>query len=419
MFRENEDKEFDDVAEAMLLLRNNLVNNKYVSRFALLIGDRWEYSVIQMSFTFIEKDVLLYFYYCGGEKMWYVDVIKGNVKINDVEVGNCSLTVKDSFVFDFKGFYFTFYNCVKGKKVQKSYHQLILEAIKSKKDKKMTLSEIYEYFEKIHGFSSKESVTWKNSIRHNLSLNKIFKRVPRKVNEMPGKGMFWTIDSEHLNSLREEKEEEVMNYNVKDSMRKRGEGYFRSEKKIMSLTKEDLIGKITDEFAEKNEFCKNEFGKNELNKNEGNRGIVSNTELFKPVSSCEKIVKIGSYSIRPEKRKAEIQNISKRIKVGYNLNFLRMDVPHIRMIDVEEDVMFFDDKDLHSEGTIYCSDYENELGFNEASFSIGQGSNGKEKRSSSIVSLPDEDLLSDFMLSGCQSFNKHGKGGGNFKRFNR
>jgi hypothetical protein len=57
----------------------------------------------------------------------------------------------------------------------------------------MTLNEIYEYVLDKYPYYREASHGWKNSIRHNLSLNNAFDKVSRPRNE-PGKGSYWVIN---------------------------------------------------------------------------------------------------------------------------------------------------------------------------------------------------------------------------------
>ncbi|PVV02175.1 hypothetical protein BB560_003378 [Smittium megazygosporum] len=78
-------------------------------------------------------------------------------------------------------------------KLPYSYATLITYAILHHPEKKMTLSEIYAWLlDKFPHFKT-GGTGWKNSIRHNLSLNKTFVRVPRPLNQ-PGKGAYWAVD---------------------------------------------------------------------------------------------------------------------------------------------------------------------------------------------------------------------------------
>uniref|UniRef100_A0AAU7B950 Forkhead box protein O n=1 Tax=Pyrrhocoris apterus TaxID=37000 RepID=A0AAU7B950_PYRAP len=77
-----------------------------------------------------------------------------------------------------------------------SYADLITQAIGSAPDKRLTLSQIYEWMvQNVTYFKDKgdsnSSAGWKNSIRHNLSLHNRFMRVQ---NEGTGKSSWWMIN---------------------------------------------------------------------------------------------------------------------------------------------------------------------------------------------------------------------------------
>ncbi|XP_039488809.1 forkhead box protein biniou [Drosophila santomea] len=102
-----------------------------------------------------------------------------------------------------------------------SYINMIGHAIKESPTGKLTLSEIYAYLQKSYEFFRGPYVGWKNSVRHNLSLNECFKKLPKGMGVgKPGKGNYWTIDENSAHLFEDE-----------GSLRRRPRGY-RSKIKV-------------------------------------------------------------------------------------------------------------------------------------------------------------------------------------------
>ncbi|XP_067929346.1 forkhead box protein P1-like isoform X3 [Watersipora subatra] len=80
-----------------------------------------------------------------------------------------------------------------------TYASLIRQAINESTHKQLTLNEVYQWFQENFSYFRRNEATWKNAVRHNLSLHKCFARVENV------KGAVWTVDEMEFHKRRPQK----------------------------------------------------------------------------------------------------------------------------------------------------------------------------------------------------------------------
>ncbi|XP_036429506.1 forkhead box protein N2 [Colossoma macropomum] len=82
-----------------------------------------------------------------------------------------------------------------------SFSLLIYMAIEQSPSKSLPVKDIYGWILEHFPYFSSAPTGWKNSVRHNLSLNKCFRKVEKSLGKVNGKGSLWCVDPEYRPNL--------------------------------------------------------------------------------------------------------------------------------------------------------------------------------------------------------------------------
>uniref|UniRef100_A0A8C5ANF0 Forkhead box N4 n=1 Tax=Gadus morhua TaxID=8049 RepID=A0A8C5ANF0_GADMO len=85
-----------------------------------------------------------------------------------------------------------------------SYSCLIAMALKNSKTGSLPVSEIYSFMKDHFPYFKTAPDGWKNSVRHNLSLNKCFEKVENKLSGSSRKGCLWALNPAKIDKMEEE-----------------------------------------------------------------------------------------------------------------------------------------------------------------------------------------------------------------------